>query len=323
MEYSYSSDHAALLTTLTLPPQSQDLLPPPPRLNWKKADDSKLSSSLELNLSPLTSSLPRLPSTDRLDEYVEQVTTAINSSIKASVPMSKPPPNARRWWNETTLGPLKRRTSALRRKFQLYRSEDNKAAYLSSAKTFHHTILRLKKEHWKTYLLELNDKSLFDAARFTDGPLPSSFIPPLRLPSGALSSDPNTQADLLFKGTSAPTIETDLSDIQVPIQRDRASPPFTVEEAVSVITNLKPSKAPGPDKIPSRVLQTGGTVLATCIVNIANACLDTGRFPTSWKTAKSVIIKKAGKPDYSNPGAYRPIALLNTLSKTIEAMIAI
>lgn len=322
MEHSHSSDHAALLTTLNLPTQTVLLTPPRPKLNWKKVDEAMLSSSLASSLAPLSSSLQNDPNIDQLDSYVEQVTSAINSSIQSSVPLSTPPPNARRWWNETILGPLKRRTSALRRKYQLYKSEDNKASYLSSAKTFHHTILRLKQEHWREYLLGLDDKTLFSAARFTEGPAPPSFIPPLRLPSGSLSSDPTTQAELLFKGTSAPTIDTDLSDISTPPHRTRNSPPFTVKEALSVITNLKPSKAPGPDKIPSLVLKLGGLAMAECIISIANASLNSGKFPTTWKVAKSVIIKKIGKPDYSNPGAYRPIALLNTLSKTVEAMVA-
>lgn len=40
------------------------------------------------------------------------------------------------------------------------------------------------------------------------------------------------------------------------------------------------------------------------------------------KVAKSVILKKTGKPDYANAGAYRPIVLLNTLRNTVEAMLA-
>ena len=35
-----------------------------------------------------------------------------------------------------------------------------------------------------------------------------------------------------------------------------------------------------------------------------------------------MVLRKAGKPDYSLPGAYRPISLLNTLCKLLEAVMA-
>ena len=34
------------------------------------------------------------------------------------------------------------------------------------------------------------------------------------------------------------------------------------------------------------------------------------------------MLKKLGKSDYINPSAYRPIALLNTLEKVLEAVIS-
>ena len=38
--------------------------------------------------------------------------------------------------------------------------------------------------------------------------------------------------------------------------------------------------------------------------------------------AKIVFIPKEGKSDYITPSAYRPIALLNTLGKVLESIIA-
>ena len=35
-----------------------------------------------------------------------------------------------------------------------------------------------------------------------------------------------------------------------------------------------------------------------------------------------MIIRKIGKADYSDPSAYRPIALLNTLGKALEAVMS-
>lgn len=51
-------------------------------------------------------------------------------------------------------------------------------------------------------------------------------------------------------------------------------------------------------------------------------CLQSGLVPTSWKVARTIILKKPKKPDYSDPTAYRPISLLSCLRKVFEAAIA-
>lgn len=89
-----------------------------------------------------------------------------------------------------------------------------------------------------------------------------------------------------------------------------------------MIKNLHPDKAPGPDGITNRVIKAGGPALATHILHVTNTCLTTGRYPTSWKKVQTVILCKPHKPDYCDPSAYRPDALLSCLSKVIEAMIA-
>ncbi len=38
--------------------------------------------------------------------------------------------------------------------------------------------------------------------------------------------------------------------------------------------------------------------------------------------AKIISLKKPGKPDYTDPNAFRPISLFSTLSKAIEAVMA-
>ena len=42
-----------------------------------------------------------------------------------------------------------------------------------------------------------------------------------------------------------------------------------------------------------------------------------------FKEANTIILKKPQKPDYSEPKAYRPIALLDTFRKALKAVISI
>lgn len=46
-----------------------------------------------------------------------------------------------------------------------------------------------------------------------------------------------------------------------------------------------------------------------------------GTIPRLWKTAKTVMLPKPGKSDYTSPASYRPIALLNTLSKIYKKLL--
>jgi len=57
-------------------------------------------------------------------------------------------------------------------------------------------------------------------------------------------------------------------------------------------------------------------------IKLANACLIVGHWPKHFKESVLVIIPKPGKPSYSAPKVFRPIALLNTLGKLIEKMLS-
>lgn len=46
-----------------------------------------------------------------------------------------------------------------------------------------------------------------------------------------------------------------------------------------------------------------------------------GIIPSKWKSARTVLLPKPGKSDYTSPSSYRTIALLNTLSKTYEKLL--
>ena len=48
--------------------------------------------------------------------------------------------------------------------------------------------------------------------------------------------------------------------------------------------------------------------------------LQEGRFPALWRLARVLPIPKPGA-DYQEPKGYRPIALLNALSKLMESII--
>ncbi|KHJ32656.1 hypothetical protein EV44_g3666 [Erysiphe necator] len=50
--------------------------------------------------------------------------------------------------------------------------------------------------------------------------------------------------------------------------------------------------------------------------------MDKGYYPACWKKATGAVLRKPGKPDYSQPKAYRVISVLSCLGKISERIIA-
>ena len=62
--------------------------------------------------------------------------------------------------------------------------------------------------------------------------------------------------------------------------------------------------------------------MVEAIAQLAIAYQKLGYYPQQFKEAYTIILQKLDKPKYSNLGAWRPIALLSTIGKVIETLIA-
>lgn len=92
------------------------------------------------------------------------------------------------------------------------------------------------------------------------------------------------------------------------------------KEVKSIIRMLKNRKSPGQDGIRNTCLKHLPRKGLVVLVKVFNACLALGYFPAGWKHANVIAIPKANK-DITNPGNYRPISLLSSLSKVLERVI--
>ncbi|XP_015438110.1 PREDICTED: uncharacterized protein LOC107193219 [Dufourea novaeangliae] len=83
---------------------------------------------------------------------------------------------------------------------------------------------------------------------------------------------------------------------------------------------LNGKKSASFDEIPNIVLKNLPTRYIYYYAIIFNNCLNLGYFPSAWKTAKLITIKKKDK-EGNNPTSYRPISLLPNISKVFETII--
>ncbi|EED22490.1 hypothetical protein TSTA_059880 [Talaromyces stipitatus ATCC 10500] len=84
--------------------------------------------------------------------------------------------------------------------------------------------------------------------------------------------------------------------------------PITLDEVRMAVTNVKPNKALGLDRIPNLVLQRLLPTIEAYLVNLFNSII--------------VILCKPGKPNYSNLKVYCLIVLLSTIGKALELVLA-
>ena len=91
------------------------------------------------------------------------------------------------------------------------------------------------------------------------------------------------------------------------------------EKVRKKLAGLKPSAAPGPDKVWARVLYSLADVLAEPLSFVYRKLLDEGAVPNIWKVASVCpVFKKGSKGD---PGNYRPISLTCILCKVMEGVV--
>lgn len=79
-------------------------------------------------------------------------------------------------------------------------------------------------------------------------------------------------------------------------------------EVLTIISYLKPRKAPGPDQISNLFIKNFPRPLVCLLTRVFNACLKISYFPVQWKVAKIFAIPKPGK-DASIPNNHRQISL--------------
>ena len=95
---------------------------------------------------------------------------------------------------------------------------------------------------------------------------------------------------------------------------------ITVLEVIEHLNKLDSSKSTGLDGLGPRILKLLTPVIAKSLCHIINLSIMSGNFPSILKLARVIPIFKSG--DKEDPGNYRPISILPTLSKVIEKHVA-
>ena len=98
--------------------------------------------------------------------------------------------------------------------------------------------------------------------------------------------------------------------------------PITTTEIRKAILGAPGKKAPGTDGIANLVLHLALPHILHRLTILFNACLTMGYCPKHFRNSATVVLRKPAKEDYSQVKSYRLIALLNTLGKALDKILA-
>ena len=321
------SDHLPILTLLEINvPEAVD---PVQRRNWKAMDVEKFLTFASANLSMMR--LPEEPAPREIEYAVDHLLDIVQRAAQESTPWAKPSAWARQGWTPECTEAI----SASRRQYRQYmrtHGEEDWKEFTLVRNAKGRVIKKALKQGFRQWVRDTIDKGprglwkVSKWARMRDQST-SGNIPSLERADGGLAETHQEKTDLLRQVFFPLPPAADLSDISpnaTPHPNQLTFPAISQQEVIDAIKRAPPDKAPGEDGIPNRVwkmLADNNHFVAT-LTAIFDACMRTGHNPRHFQASITVTLRKGGPRDFRQPKSYRPVALLNTLGKVLESIVA-
>lgn len=312
----HGSDHRAIRTAFDVATPERTVTH---RLQLKNAPWILISARVEDNLRPL-------PWTVDVQTQTDQLMQVVLEAIHDLTPRAPPPAYAKRWWTKDL--------TRLRRTYTFWRNQartqrragqsrpDLEARAKDASKEYHDGIRKQKKAHWDEFLAE--DANIWKAARYLQPGKDNmeDKVPPLTREDGSTTEDRAEQAEELLQTFFPPLPSRIEAESRRPHREALSMPDLTLEEIEEKVLAAKPWKAPGDDCLPAMVWKRLWPVVKYRVWTLFDCSLRDGVVPRQWRSAKIIPLKKPDKGDYTIAKAWRPISLLSTLGKIMEAVIA-
>ncbi|QKX53974.1 uncharacterized protein TRUGW13939_01054 [Talaromyces rugulosus] len=257
---------------------------------------------------------------------------------------------SKRWW-KPELRQARSLWAAARKRWQAHACTDTE--FKAARTAYYHEIKAAKRTCWEVFLAEGGPGGKEEWKKDsnpTGNPFPKGPRDGLEKPS---PGDPNrcwialqytkprtnpTTPALQGPDLGAPPATT-MADKEALIREmafpnaPRSSPPgelpggqahmlITPERVHQALFSQSIKKAPGADRLNFKACRLLWALDSPRIIGMARQCFRLGVHPGAWKTAKGILLRKPGKPDYTQVKAWRVISLLSCLGKVVEKLAA-
>jgi ribonuclease HI len=327
-DIEHSSDHFPVRTVLDI---ETPITVQQKRRNWNATDNKRLVQKIEDGLQARD-----LSQADRqqIEEQCQELVEIVQSAIEDSTPWAKPSA----WSNSDFDDECKAAVKEVRRLRRIHTRTKDPFDWMrySVARNMKARLIKktLSKAHRRRVQQVIEDGPrgmwrLAKWARSRNGAYEKGLTPSLKIPNpqipGALAETIEQKADALraaFFPLPPPADLSDTESFQYPQQIE--FPSITAQEIQEAVRGAKAGKAPGEDGIPNslwhKLIEI--PVILETLLQLFNACIRTGYNPSHFQRSITVVLRKQGKGDYQLAKSYRPVALLNTLGKFLESVIA-
>lgn len=322
------SDHFPIKTLLNLRTKTAEKKP---RRNFDKTDVKAMQKELETRIATNEALSPTSGIHDNgpegLNTQVQGLVKALQKAIEASTPYSKPSSYSKPGFTAECKSASLQAKNARRRYQEAGRPDYLWDRYKKARNRLGHIVQKAMKEQYRKDSEERCDtpQKMWATCKWTrnrtpkEACIPALYTHPPLMPE----TDPAKKATILLKKFFPPpptAILTDMDNQQY--DQNLKTPDILLHEIIRAIEVVAPNKAPGDDEITNRVLKWTKDIIAPHLLRIFNASLSSGYCPEHFRNSVTVALRKANKDNYSTAASYRPIALLNTISKLMEYIMA-
>ncbi|KAF8750066.1 Reverse transcriptase (RNA-dependent DNA polymerase) [Rhizoctonia solani] len=262
-----------------------------------------------------------LPEDPNTAEDADLITGAILEAMSTATIKTMPDGNKKKkgngpprspWWNAECSGALN----------DLKHNPENRTREQLRS-TLRGAIRRARRSHGDRILAEIRTSKVFESLKWFQGKR-RSLLPPIKSPNGGLTAThPHHKAENLakqfFPSIANPNIS--LHPLGIRAMTKRPFQEISTDEIANAIKCTSNKSSPGAFGSNYRLLKWAFWCDTSIFVNLFNLCLRIGYHPSVLRNCVIAPIPKPRRQDMSLPKNYRPIALLETLSKLLEKVI--
>ena len=315
------SDHSLLGWTISsqVPQKALTL-----KKNWKKADWARFRAGLSQRMSTFRSC--QLTTTQNLEAAIDQFMTVVNEMISVNVPDARVSPYSRSWWTPE-IQDLRQQLKQADRRWRKRRTLYHRAVVITLRRQLRQAIRCSKVQQWRLWCASFTQDNPWQLLRAVQ-PRMAMKVEDLQVDDQWITDDAGKAAVLTttffpqLPPESLPwhhRVNSTWKEARPPTHLQAA--PVTCSEVYWACFRMRTKAAPGDDQLPVEVFKQCFPVVSQFLQRLFTASIQLGFFPSQWKIARVLTLRKPGKKSYSVARSYRPISLLNHMGKMLETLV--